>query len=136
MKCLICDDDYAISQQVLPVVEQFFLTSGIEGDVEVYNDSEICLDAISQTVYDLYILDIVMPGINGIELAKVIREHNKNGIIIFMTSSDSYHTEAFSLEALQYISKPIDSASLKRALERAIIWFNGISKPASYIRSV
>ncbi len=136
MKCLICDDDYTISQQIVNTVEQYFKTAGIEADVEQFNDSNLCMNAISHTLYDLYILDIVMPEINGIELAKTIRERTKNGIIIFMTSSDSYHTEAFSLEALQYISKPVDTASLKRALERAVIYINGISKHTSYISVV
>ena len=55
--------------------------------------------------YDLFILDIEMPNLDGMELAKVIKEHIKNPVIIFLTSYTDYVYNAFEVEAFRFIPK-------------------------------
>lgn len=70
-------------------------------------------------VFDLIFLDIQMPNVNGIELARRLREHAFEGVLIFITVLDAYMPEAFEVEALDYLLKPIEEARLDRALLRS-----------------
>lgn len=56
---------------------------------------------------NIYVLDIVMPGTNGIKLGQKLREAGYNGKIIYLTSSEEYPLDAFKVKALNYIIKPI-----------------------------
>jgi len=66
--------------------------------------------------FDLYLLDIIMPYENGIELGLKIRKIDKGGTIFYLTSSIDYAVDAFSTKASQYILKPIDKHKLFESL--------------------
>ena len=68
--------------------------------------------------FDLIILDIVMPGMTGIELAKELRKNKINSDIIFITTNTEYAVEAFDVFPLTYITKPINSEKLFEALNK------------------
>jgi response regulator of citrate/malate metabolism len=72
---------------------------------------------------DLLLLDIYMPGINGIELLKEIRKNNKRLEVIMVTAAQDVDTitEALSLGVMDYLIKPYDFSRLKKALENFII---------------
>ena len=57
--------------------------------------------------YDIYLLDVVMPGLNGIELAKEIRSSDKAADIIFLTSSPEFAVESYTVKASNYLVKPV-----------------------------
>ena len=65
--------------------------------------------------FDLYLLDILMEGVNGIDLARQIRnssEHNKKAAIIFITNSRDFSIAGHDVEALNYLLKPLDTEKL------------------------
>lgn len=70
--------------------------------------------------YDLYFLDIYLGDSTGIDIAKHIREDNNLCEIIFTTSSDKFYKEAYQLQAVQYLEKPVDEKMLYDCLDR--IW--------------
>ncbi len=70
--------------------------------------------------FDLYILDVVMPEITGIELAKKIRERGEHAEILFLTCSREYAVDAFSVHASGYLIKPVEKNSFDEELLRAI----------------
>lgn len=70
--------------------------------------------------FDLALLDIQMPQIDGLMLAELIIEKNPSTQLIFITAYNHYATEAFEVNALDYILKPIRSTRLEKALDR--IW--------------
>jgi DNA-binding LytR/AlgR family response regulator len=61
-----------------------------------------------------------MPGLTGVDLAREIHKADGDCIIIFLTSSDEFHRDAFEVEALQYLDKPVDKTKLYRTLDRAV----------------
>ena len=69
--------------------------------------------------FDIIFLDIKMPKISGMELAKKIRKQGKQSLIVFITSAREYVFEAFDVEAFQYLLKPIQNHKLKSVLEKA-----------------
>ncbi len=77
--------------------------------------------------YDLVFLDICMKGINGIDTAHVIKERSPETEIVFVTISRDFAVEAFNVNALHYILKPVCEAQIKTVLERYYKRKNNIS---------
>ncbi|MEM1080393.1 MAG: LytTR family DNA-binding domain-containing protein [Pseudomonadota bacterium] len=67
---------------------------------------------------DALLLDIEMPGLNGIELAQHIRVLEPTPAIIFVTAYEEYAVDAFGLEAMDYLVKPVRAARLQQAIKR------------------
>ncbi|MCM1055299.1 MAG: LytTR family DNA-binding domain-containing protein [Bacteroides sp.] len=70
--------------------------------------------------FDLYILDVVMPDVTGIELAETIRSRGERAEIVFLTCSREYALDAFSVHASGYMLKPVSKPSFDRELLRAV----------------
>jgi len=74
----------------------------------------------SKESFDIIFLDIKMPEVSGMDLAKSLREQGKESIIIFITSAKEYVFEAYEVEAFQYLVKPVQTGKLKSVLEKAV----------------
>ncbi len=68
--------------------------------------------------YDLLLLDMLMPGINGMQAAREIRERNSRVQIVFLTSSPEYAVESYSVRAYYYLLKPASEERLSPILDR------------------
>lgn len=87
--------------------------------VDVFADGMALLGAITEGIcYDLLFLDIIMPGKNGLEMARELAELAPDVSVIFLTDSDAYAVEAFSVRALHYIIKPMTESALLECLNR------------------
>jgi two-component system response regulator AlgR len=67
---------------------------------------------------DLLLLDIAMPGLDGIEVARALAQRTPSPAVIFITAFDQFAVAAFEVEAVDYLMKPVDPDRLQRALER------------------
>jgi two-component system LytT family response regulator len=74
-------------------------------------------DAIRKHHPDIVLLDIKMPGLDGIEVAEAIAHHNS--AIIFVTAHDEFALRAFDVNALDYVLKPVDQSRLNQAIDKA-----------------
>ena len=83
------------------------LDSHIEVNITTYNDSTLFLNE-NNFKYDLIFLDIEMPKINGISLAKRIREKDSNVGLVFITNMAQYAINGYEVSAIDYILKPLD----------------------------
>ena len=68
---------------------------------------------------DVVLLDIAMPGLDGIEVARALSRLPRSPAVIFVTAFDQFAVAAFEVAAVDYLMKPADSTRLDRALERA-----------------
>jgi len=91
--------------------------------VKAFNDPLILLKEAPGLAFDLCILDIEMPGMNGLEVAKTL----KGKPVIFTTAYKEYAAESYDLEAIDYIRKPIQKERLEKALQKA---YEVVIKPA------
>ena len=82
--------------------------------------------------YDLYILDIEMPGMNGLKLAKSIREKDSRALFVFLTSYTRYMKDVFDAVTFDFIEKPISDEKLLQILERAATYLNITSQHFSF----
>ncbi|MFL5630123.1 MAG: LytR/AlgR family response regulator transcription factor [Gemmatimonadaceae bacterium] len=74
-------------------------------------------DAIQTLRPDIVLLDIKMPGLDGIEVAEAISQHQS--AVIFVTAHDEFALRAFDVNALDYVLKPVDQSRLDLAIDRA-----------------
>jgi two-component system response regulator LytT len=93
------------------------------GDVHVVAQGKNGLEAvhlIREHNPDLVFLDVQMPGLTGFEVARRLLEHgDESPALIFVTAFDQYAIEAFEVNAVDYLLKPVDAARLEQALQRA-----------------
>ena len=115
MKILIVDDE-ALARDRLSQI----LVDSDEHDVvgEAENGAQ-ALEIARESAPDVVLLDIRMPGMNGIETAHHLNSFESPPAIIFTTAYDEYAIEAFDARAVGYVLKPVRRERLDRALERA-----------------
>lgn len=110
IKCVILDDELlAISYLKLLCAEL-----NVEV-VKAFNNPKVFLQEIHNIDCDLCILDIEMPGMNGLQVAELIKGKH----IIFTTAYKEYAAEAFDLDVVDYVRKPIKKERLQQAFEKA-----------------
>ncbi len=82
-----------------------------DADVEGFEDQDELLEEAEKNGCDVVFLDIHMPGMNGVEVAKRLKEINRKMNIIFVTGFSDYKGDAMDMKASGYIMKPVMSAS-------------------------
>jgi DNA-binding NtrC family response regulator len=115
-RLLIIEDEETLRESL----KRVFLREAYE--VDVTDNAETALNMVDGRIYDLIISDIILPGMNGIELLKKCREQNPEQIVIIMTAYASLETavEALRAGAYDYIVKPIIHEEIKRIARNAL----------------
>ncbi|MCR5772398.1 MAG: response regulator [Butyrivibrio sp.] len=125
MYTILIADDEMIERMVLrkKLIDNF----GDRCKIIVAENGREVVEKVKKNVPDLLILDIEMPGMNGLEAAKAIRDMSYDCGIIFLTAFNEfdYARKAISVHALEYLLKPCDEKELVLSVEEAI----GASKP-------
>ncbi|HEU4473117.1 MAG TPA: LytTR family DNA-binding domain-containing protein [Flavisolibacter sp.] len=113
MKCIIVDDNKMARMALKQLVGQ---VPSLELLAEC-SDAAEALSSLNTTQIDLLLLDIEMPDMSGLDLIKKLG--NNRPLIIFTTAKKDYAVEAFELNVVDYIIKPIALPRLKQAVEKA-----------------
>jgi len=111
IKCVILDDELLAISYLKLLCDQI---ENIEV-VKAFNNPKTFLEEIHNIDCDVCILDIEMPGMNGLQVAEFIRDKK----IIFTTAYKEYAAEAFDLDVVDYVRKPIKKERLQQAFEKA-----------------
>lgn len=115
MKALIVDDERFPAKLLKELIEQHCFEIS---QVEVLFSPLEAIDRLKETHFDLLFLDIEMPKINGIELAREARLTSKTQII-YTTAYSDYAVKAFQVDAVHYIVKPVEEEELIKAVRKA-----------------
>lgn len=107
IKIAICDDEKLAVDQHVKIAKDCLMTAGIGNEITTYTQSQNLLYDISDDsfFYDLILLDIEMPEINGMEISKQIKAYLPDVRIIFVTSHTEYAIDAFELSIFRYVPK-------------------------------
>lgn len=120
MKIALCDDDKQELSRMSALLDSYQIKKGTHFTVSLFHNSfKLAADARAEH-YDLYLLDIIMPGLNGMELAKEIRIFDKAADIIFLTTSPEFAVESYTVKATNYLMKPIDQEQLFASLDEIL----------------
>lgn len=114
IRILIVDDERYAREELTYLMESF-------PSIEVVGEAESGEAAIVQALHlqpDVIFLDVEMPKMNGIEVAKSLVELKKVPLIIFATAYPQFAAEAFRINAIDYLLKPYDPAHLKQTISR------------------
>lgn len=114
----VCDDDGCMLSRLEELVGNFFRTHCVDVKILAYQSGEnLRYDLQDGFCYDLFLLDIEMPGTDGMELAKEIHDGLPAAGIIFITSHLEYAVAAYEYAVFRYISKSMLEEKLPAALE-------------------
>jgi two-component system response regulator AlgR len=115
MELLIVDDEVLARQRLLRMVEKI---EGFQVVAEADN-AEAALVSIVEHDPDIVLLDIRMPGRDGLSLAQDISQLEDPPVVIFCTAYDQYALDAFGTNAVGYLLKPVKAEQLLQVLEKA-----------------
>jgi DNA-binding LytR/AlgR family response regulator len=122
-RILICDDNSDDLREVYSITEEFY--SNADKSLPVapcsilkFNDPEKALEYIEDgNKIDIAVLDVLMPRMNGMELAMEMRKLGFSGYLIFLTSSNDFAAQSYSVKAFSYILKPAKKREVSELLE-------------------
>lgn len=121
LKIAICDDDPLCREQVVSIVNAYNEQRNHHLSISVFTRSIALLDEVQRFgSFDIYLLDIIMPGLTGIQLGIQLRQSDPDGKILFLTSSRDYAIESYRAKAFDYLLKPVKQDQLFRSLDEAI----------------
>lgn len=112
------EDLPAHQEQMLALLNCWIEERSPQSAVTVFPDAASFLFAREDQHFDLYLLDIVMPGLDGLSLAKKLRQAGDETPIIFVTAERDYVFAGYKVAAVDYLLKPIERTELWQVLER------------------
>lgn len=118
IKVVICEDNISQLSSLYKLTKTILDNLNIQYTVTKFSDGNNLLPHIDN--FHIYLLDIQLNNLSGIDIAKKIQSYNKNAIIIFITALKDYIFDAFDLRAFNYILKPINKNRYKQILYSAI----------------
>ncbi len=109
----VCDDNIDELSNMIQYINQYRTSKHLNWEYAAFTNGFDLISALEKGKrFDIYCLDIIMPGFTGIELAKEIRGYDKAAPIVFFTSSPEFALESYSVKAINYVLKPISKEKL------------------------
>ncbi len=117
MKIIVVDDEFLALEDFEDTCREI----GITDEIKKFNNPLDALGYVAKNRVDIAFLDIEMPIVKGIELAKRIKALSRNTRIIFTTGYGEYALDAFAVDAVDYVMKPYNPEVIKRAYDKAML---------------
>ncbi|HEM5202396.1 TPA: response regulator transcription factor [Streptococcus suis] len=119
----ICDDDSLQVSHLETQILTYFDESHLQYEIDGYYTGERLVKAMrtQKDSYHLVFLDIEMEGIDGIETAKLLRDIDRNFILIYVTSYEQYALESFEVSPFRYLIKPVSIEKLRAVLKDVLV---------------
>ena len=115
LRAIVVDDEQLAREELCYQLQQL-------GEIEVVaqaGDGLEALTAIERSEPDLVFLDVQMPGLTGLEVARRLVEDDQAPAVVFVTAYDQRAIEAFEVNAVDYLLKPVEAGRLEQAVQRA-----------------
>jgi len=109
----VCDDNIDELSKMIQFINSYQSLKNLNCEYAAFTNGFDLVSALEKGKgFDIYCLDIIMPGFTGIDVAKQIRDFDKNATILFFTSSSEFALESYSVRAINYVLKPITKEKL------------------------
>lgn len=126
IKVLVCDDDKIITDKVKHLLDDIQEKYSFELDIQINNDGQSVMD--KNEIYDIAIVDIEMPDVDGLALSEKLKRRNPDTIVLILTSFSDYLDSAMRIQVFRYLSKPIDEERFTKNFIEAVSYYKQISK--------
>lgn len=120
MKIAVCDDEINFLDAICSLLENWAKEREINLTLYRFTNGDDLIDAQKSECMDLIILDVIMPLLSGIDVARELRNTHDMVPIIFLTSSREYAVDSYEVKALNYLIKPVDTAKLFSVLDDSL----------------
>lgn len=121
LQVAICDDNATERAWTRALLEDFLASRDLAAQVREFAAAkELLFDLDGGSPYDLYLLDVIMPEMNGIKLGVKLRESDEAGAIIYLTTSEDFAIDSYAARAFWYLVKPVEAEALYSVLDKAV----------------
>lgn len=113
----VCDDVWMSTEEIAKMTEEVCLEEQIRPEISCFQSAEKLLaDIKAKSRYDLMLLDVMMPELDGMELARILRSQKEKTSIVFISSNREMAMQGYEVSAARYLAKPVDKDKLKEAI--------------------
>ena len=118
----VCDDEESERNAINRVLQAYLQARPeLNAQISLFSTGYALLDELDRGPdFDIYILDILMPRMDGITLGRQLRENQLDGEILYLTTSRDYAIDSYEVNALHYLVKPVEKSKLFSVLDRAL----------------
>ena len=124
----ICDDAKEDRDKSCQLIKEYFKEQDREVDVSVFEEAEALLSAGRD--YDLYLLDVIMPDMSGMQAAERLLKRRRRPVIVFITSSLESAVDGYRVNAAGFLLKPIEESNFRETLTRVEAQYLAPEEPA------
>ena len=114
VRIAICDDEEIYRIELKTILDKLLIN--VDYNIDTFDDGNRLVENFKSHPYDILFLDIEMPAVDGITLAKSLRAISEKVFIVFLTSHVEYAIEGYEVNALRYLTKPVDIDKLKEVI--------------------
>ena len=118
MRIAVCDDEEKFQIPIRDMILKFY--NSLDVVVDTFSDGRKLLERYDANQYDVLFLDIEMPAMDGITLAKKLRERSEDVFLVFLTGHVEYALEGYEVNALRYLTKPVKEDKLREVLKHVM----------------
>ena len=118
MRIAVCDDEEKFQIPIRDMILKFY--NSLDVVVDTFSDGRKLLERYDANPYDVLFLDIEMPAMDGITLAKKLRERSEDVFLVFLTGHVEYALEGYEVNALRYLTKPVKEDKLREVLKHVM----------------
>ena len=113
----VCDDVQTDREETAQLTEEICKAEGILPRIARFERAEALLEAIQGGEhFALLLVDVLLPGLDGMELARVLRGQNEQASIVFVSCNRELALQGYEVSAARYLAKPLDPEKLKEAI--------------------
>ena len=116
LRAMIVDDEAPARSELRYLLEQ----TGKIGTISEASSVRSAIETLMGTRVDVVFLDISMPGASGMQLAEALRKLKNPPAVVFVTAYSDHALEAFEVDAVDYLMKPVEEDRLDRAIEKVL----------------
>lgn len=118
MYIAVCDDKKEELDMILPLISSWQKENNVFFNCKAFHSAAELLHRAEKEKFTLYLLDVMMPGIDGLDAAREIRRFDETADIVFLTASPGFAYESYGVRALDYLLKPVSRELLFPMLDR------------------
>ena len=122
LRIAVCDDEIVQQKVMQALLQKYFEENDTLAEVKFYSSGQEYLKEKKSEILntDIFLLDIFMPELNGIDIGKELKSIGAKGKIIFITAGNDFITEDFEIQAFSYIQKPVIYEKFSKVMNSVI----------------